>query len=122
MPTSITVAPGLTKSRVIMAARPIAATRMSARRHVPSRSRGIGVNQQHCGGLAHDVATAHDHGFLSRDGDLAALEDFHDPSWRTGNEPGPLRGEKSDVDGMEAVNVFGGIDRHQNFLCIYPRG
>src|ERR1035437_5486850 len=38
IPTSMTVAPGLTKSRVIMPARPIAATRMSARRHTPGRS------------------------------------------------------------------------------------
>src|SRR5579872_133397 len=38
MPTSITVAPGFTKSRVIIPARPMAATRMSALRHTAGRS------------------------------------------------------------------------------------
>ena len=39
MPTSTTVAPGFTKSRVTNAARPIAATRMSAPAATPGRSR-----------------------------------------------------------------------------------
>ena len=36
--SSLTVAPGLTKSRVIMPARPMAATSISARRQTPGRS------------------------------------------------------------------------------------
>ena len=39
MPTSITVAPGFMKSRVIIPGLPIAATRISASRQTPARSR-----------------------------------------------------------------------------------
>ena len=67
MPTSITVAPGLTKSGVTKPGRPIAATRMSAVRadgrqvrglRMADRDRRVAVQQQHRHRLADDLAAA----------------------------------------------------------------
>ena len=67
VPTSMTVAPGLTKSRVTNAGRPIAATRMSAARgdrrqvrglRMADRDGGVALQQQHRHRLADDLAAA----------------------------------------------------------------
>ena len=76
------------------------------------RHRGVGVEEQHGGGLAHDVAAANHYRLLPRDGNVAALQDFDHSGGRAGDEPGTLRGQKADVDGMESVDIFGGIDGH----------
>src|SRR5258706_8899087 len=83
---------------------------------------GVCVEQQHGGGLADDVTTADDDGFLTGDGNVAAVQDLDDSGGRAPDQAGALRREKPDVDGMEAVDIFGGIDGHQDFFLVHLRG
>ena len=130
MPTSITVAPGFTKSRVIMPARadggdqnigPAAHSRQVASLRMADGDGGIGVQQQHGSGLADDVAASDDHGVLPSDGDVATLQNLDDPGGRARHQAGALGRKEADVHGMEAVNIFRGIDRQQDFLRIHLR-
>src|ERR1039458_5267995 len=81
-------------------------------------NRGVGIEQYHGGGLANNVTAADDDGFAPRDRNVAALENLEDSSGRAGHKARPLRGEKPDVHGMKSVDVFGGVNRHQHFLCV----
>ncbi len=129
MPTSITVAPGFTKSRVIIPARPIAATRISARRQTPGRScvfewqrsrwrwRSSAAWRRACPTMSLRPTTT----ASGRRSESAALENLHHSRRRARHQPRPLRRKKTDIHRMKAVHIFGGIDRHQNLLRIHLR-
>ena len=82
---------------------------------------GVLIQQQHGYRLADNVAASDDHGFLSGNRNRAALQNLHDSGRGAWDEAWTLRGKVAHVHGMEAVNVFGGIDRQQNFLGIDVR-
>src|ERR1700722_3967830 len=77
-----------------------------------------GIQQQHCGRLAHDVAAPNHHRFLPCNWNLAALQDLHDTRRGARNQPWPLRGQESYVHRMKAIDIFGGVDHHQYFLRV----
>ena len=85
MPTSITVAPGFTKSGVTMPARAdgghqnvgaAADPRQVARLGVADRDGRVLVQQQHGNRLADDVAAAHHHRFRAGDRDIRCASGF----------------------------------------------
>ena len=95
IPTSTTVAPGLTKSGVTNAGRPSAATRMSAsaarlrqidRPRVADRHRRVPVQQQQRHRLPDDVAAADDDGARAGDRDPRPFEQFDDARRRARDE------------------------------------
>ena len=53
---------------------------------------------------------------------MAALQYLDHSGGRTRHQAGALRGEKADVDGVEAVDIFRWIDGHQYFLRVHLRG
>ena len=61
---------------------------------------------------------ADDDGVLPAMGMSAALKDFDTAGGGAWDQSGALGGEKADVDGMKAVNVFGRVDGEENFLDI----
>src|SRR5579883_1009006 len=81
--------------------------------------RGVGVEEQHGYGLADDVAATDDDGFLSGDGNVAALQNFHASGGRARHETRALRGKIADVHGMKSVHIFRGIDGEENFFGIH---
>src|SRR5207302_915857 len=83
---------------------------------------GISIEQQHGGGLAHDVAASDHHCFASGNGDIATLQNFHNARRGTRHEAGALSGKESDVHGMESVDVLRGIYRQQDLLRIDVAG
>ena len=87
-----------------------------------NRHCGIGIEQQHRRRLADDIASTHDHSFASRNRNIAALQDFHDPCRRARHQPRTLRRKESDIHRMEAVHIFSGIDRQQHFLRVHLCG
>ena len=83
-----------------MPARPMAATRMSARRQTSFRSRvfewqmvtvALALVSKHCDGLADDVAASDDHGFSAFDGDVGTAKDLHASGRSAGNKTGAHR-------------------------------
>ena len=95
MPTSITVAPGRTKSGVTIAARPIAATTMSARRTTSGKSRvfewqivtvAFACISSSAMRLAHNVAAADHHGVCAFEWNIAAAQNFHHARRRAGHQ------------------------------------
>ena len=129
MPTSMSVAPGLTISGVM---KPGAAdggdenvglardrSEVSGLR-VTNRHRGVLVEQQHRHGLAHNVAAAHDHRVLAGDGNLAALQNLDHARGRAGRKRRPAGEQPARVHGMKAVHVLRRIDRIEQRLCSRP--
>ena len=125
MPTSITVAPGFTNSRVTKAGRPMAATRMSAVRARPARPTvfewhtvtvASRCEQQQCHGLPDDVATAEHHGLLALERDALPLEQFDAPERRAGHQGGAALHQQPDVVRMEAVDILRRIDGVEDAL------
>ena len=82
----------------------------------------VAIQQQHCHGLADNIAASDHYRLRSCDFDFAALEHLHDARRSAWNEARSLRGKEPDVGGMKAVHVFRGINRQQNFLGIDLRG
>ena len=76
------------------------------------------VQQEHGGGLAHNVTAADDDGVLAGDGNLAALEDFNHAGGRAGRERGTAGLETAGVDGMKAVDILGRRDRVEEGLGV----
>ncbi len=105
----------------------MAATRMSAWRGDGGEVAGLGmadgdggvlVEEQHGGGLAHDVAAADDDGVLAGDGNVAALENLNDAGGGAGRERGTAGLQTAGVDGVEAVYVFCGGDGVEEHLGV----
>ena len=74
------------------------------------------MHQEEGHGLANDVAAAEDGGVRAFDCNFAAAQNFHDAEWRAGDEIGTTGDEAADVERMEAVDVFRGIDSFEDFL------
>src|SRR5258706_5528222 len=72
---------------------------------------GVGIEQQHGGGLADDVTTADDDGFLTGDANAAAVQDLDNSGGRARDQAGALRREKPDGCSMATVDIFSAIDR-----------
>ncbi len=115
MPTSITVAPGLTNYFVTRPARPIAATRMSAsRRHsgkigrlrVADRHRRVALQQQQRHRLADDVAAADDARPASSDWDAFRVQQLDDPEGGARHHRWTSLDEPTDAARRNAVDVF----------------
>src|SRR5271156_6841993 len=83
--------------------------------------RGVGVDQQHGGRLADDVAASYDDSVLPGDGNVAAFENLDDSGGRAWHQAGPLCREQPDVDGMKAVDIFRWIDGHQYSFRVHVR-
>ena len=127
IPTSITVAPGFTNSRVIIPARPIAATRMSARRQTPADRacwewQTVTVALPLISSMAAGLPTMSLRPTTTAScpamGILLRFRISITPAGVQGTSPRPLGGKKSHVHGMKAVHIFRRIDRHQHFLRI----
>ena len=125
MPTSMTVAPGLTKSRVIMPARPMAATRMSARRQTPGRScvfewQTVTVALALISSMAAGLPTMSLRPTTTASrpaiGMLLRLRISITPAGVHGTSPVPLRRKESHIHGMKAIDILRRINRQQDFL------
>src|SRR5450432_3963623 len=88
------------------------------RLRMTNSDRGIGVEQKHGGWLSYYVAAPHHHGFTPLDRDAAPLQNFHDATGSAGHQPGPLRGKKSDIYRMEAVDILRRVNSHQHFFGV----
>ncbi len=77
---------------------------------------GVRVHEEKRHGLADDVAAAEDGCVCAFDWNFAAAEDFHHAERSAGDEIGASGDEAADVEGMEAVDVLGGIDCFEDFL------
>lgn len=95
-PTSITTAPSRTMSAVTNFGRPIATTRISARRvtsgrlraAVRHRHRSISSSSSFDTGSPHDIAAADHHGLLARNPEACGLQHLDDALRRTGSVQG----------------------------------
>ena len=115
MPTSITVAPGFTKSFVTSPGRPTAATRMSAWRQTSARS---GVFEWQIVTVASRCSSSSAIGLptmslrpmttacAAGDRDLLAHEQLDDAGRRAGDERRPVLHHQPDVDRREPVDVL----------------
>jgi len=82
------------------------------------RDGGVGVHEEKGHGFADDVAAAEDDGVGAFDLDIVAAQNFHAAGGSAGDQAGTSADEAAEVDGMETVHVFGGIDGFQNALGI----
>ena len=125
MPTSITVAPGLTKSFVTSPARPTAATRMSAWRQTAGRS---GVREWQIVTVASRCSSSMAIGFPTmslrpmttawrpRIGIVLALEQLDDACRRARHELGTILRQQSDALRTESIHVLLGGNRIEDAL------
>ena len=79
---------------------------------------GVGVHEEKRHGFADDIAAAEDGCVCAFDWNFAAAEDFHHAERGAGDEIGASGDEAADVEGMEAVDIFGGIDCFENSLGV----
>ena len=119
MPTSMTVAPGLSQSPLIIFGRPMAATTMSAWRVNAGQVAGARVDDGHGAAfaeqelrhrLADDVRAADDHGVQAGEVAELGLQQLQAAERRARDEAGEADGEPAGVDRVEAVDVLVGID------------
>src|SRR5216683_3216697 len=96
--------------------------RQVARFGMADRDGGVGVHEEKGHGFADDVAAAEDHGIGAFDLDFVALQNFHAAGGSAGDQAGASADEAAEIDGMETVHVFGGINGFQNALGIDLRG
>src|SRR6218665_1629135 len=135
MPTSMTMAPGLTISAVSIRARPTAATPMSAWRGwepreggahdvgvagvvaqvgggaVAQRHCGIGLQQQQGHGFADGLAAPHDHCVPACDGLAGGFDQFHAAVWRAGAKAVQAGQQRPGRQHRVAVHILGAGNR-----------
>ena len=87
-----------------------------------NRNSGVGVHEEKSHGLTNDVAAAEDDGVGAFDLDIVAAQNFHAAGGSAGNQAGASADEAAKIDGMEAIHVFGGVDRFEDALGIDLRG
>jgi hypothetical protein len=80
------------------------------------------VHEQQGHGLTNDVAAAENDGIRAFDGSVAAAENLQAARGSTGNQPGTPADKAAEVDGMEAVHVFGGIDAFEDAFGVHLWG
>ena len=146
MPTSITVAPGLTQSAPTISARPTAAIRTSARRQTAARSRvrewqtvtvAFGVDEQARHRPADEDRAADDDRLGALEVDPRAVEDLDHAGRRAGDEADyglggleverladadPALREVPGVDRRQAVDVLGGGDHGEHPVLVDVSG
>ena len=83
---------------------------------------GVGVHEEKRHGFADDVAAAEDHGVGAFDRDFVAAQNFHAAGGSAGHQAGASADEAAEIDRMETVHVFGGIDGFEDALGIHLRG
>ena len=66
----------------------------------------VPVEQQHCHGLAHDVASADNHAVLAVDLHAGAVNEFHDTRRCAGEEVVVADHDLAHVYGVECVHIF----------------
>ena len=119
MPTSITVAPGLTISPVTRRGEPTAATRTSARRQTSARSRvrewqtvtvACAFSEQARERPADQDGAADDHRLGTLDLDARLRQELHHPLRGARHQAGPALGEEAGAGRGEAVDVLGWVD------------
>src|SRR5712692_7096260 len=93
-----------------------------ARFGMADRDGGVGVHEEKGHGFADDVAAAEDHGIGAFDLDFVAAKNFHAPCGSASDKARTSADEAAEIDRMEAVHVFGGIDGFENTLGINLRG
>ena len=120
MPTSITVAPGLTQSAPTIFGWPVAAIRMSARRQISAASRAfrVGHGYRAIGGEEQSRDRFPDNVRSAEDRRLGSPQVLMN---RVDQSQAALRGaryqaleatpQSSDIDRMEAVDILCGVDR-----------
>ena len=125
MPTSTTVAPGLTKSGVT---NPAGRWRRPGCRRARDTAARSGVFEWQIVTVASRCSSSSAIGLptmslrpmttacLPAIGDLLALEQLDDAGRRARHERRPVLHEPADVGGMKAVHVLGGIDRVEHLL------
>ena len=131
IPTSMTVAPGLIQSPLIISGRPTAATRISARRQTSGRflvravRRGdgaVGTQQKLAHGFADDVGAADDDSVESGQVTQMILQQHQTAERGTGHQRrlGPLGAghEAAGIDDMEAVDVLVRVDGIDDGLLV----
>jgi len=79
---------------------------------------GVGVHEEKGHGLANDVAASEDDGVGAFERDSVAAQNFHAAGGSAGDQAGTSADEAAEVDGMEAVHVFGGIDGFEDALSV----
>ena len=85
------------------------------------RDGSVGVHEEEGQGLADDVAAAENNGIRAFHRNIAAPENLHAARRSTGNQPGTPAGEAAEVDRMEAVHVFRGIDGFEDAFGVHLR-
>ena len=130
MPTSMTVAPGLTNSRVTNAGRPIAATRISAVRATAGKST---VREWHTVTVASRCSSSIAIGLptmslrpittacLPFHRDALALEQLDAAERRARHQRRPLLHQQADVIRVKPVDILRRIDRVEHPLLRHPR-
>ncbi len=90
-----------------------------ARFGMANRDRGIGVHEEQSHGFSDDVAAAEDDSVGAFDLDFIAAQNFHAAGGSASYEAGASADEAAEIDGMETVNVLGGIDGFQDALGVH---
>src|SRR5882724_2694718 len=83
---------------------------------------GVGVHEEKRHGLADDIAAAEDHRVGAFDLDFITAQNFHTAGGSAGDQAGTSADEATEIDGVEAVHVLGGIDGFEDALGIDLRG
>jgi hypothetical protein len=83
---------------------------------------GVGVHEEKGHGFADNIAAAEDDGVGAFDLDFVAAQNFHAAGRSASDQAGTSADETAEIDGMEAIDVFGRIDCFENTLGIDLRG
>src|SRR5260370_6269427 len=82
---------------------------------------GVGVHEEKGHGFADNVAAAEYDGVGACDLNFVAAENFHAAGGSAGDQAGTPADEAAEIDGMEAVHVFGGINGFEDALGVHLR-
>ena len=85
---------------------------------VADGDRGAGIDEQQGHGLADNVGTADDHGFLAIEIDAALLEHLHHAVGRAGDESRVTLGQGADVLGVKTIHVLAVVDGQSDALFV----
>ena len=83
---------------------------------------GVGVQEQKGHGLADDVAAAEDYGVGTFDCYVVAAKNFHAAGGSAGDQAGTATNQSPKIDGMKAVDIFGGIDGFEDAFGVHLFG
>jgi hypothetical protein len=75
---------------------------------------GVGVHEEQSHGFTDDVTAAEDDSVGALDGNFGAAKNFHASRGSASDEAGAPTDEAAEIDGMETVDVLGGVDGFKN--------